>query len=385
MASVGEIANAVDAAALGPIVRQALDDDRAEVMEWEAQQLDVVSGLPGFRGLFRFQGTANAGGDVKPWSAVLKVARRHPTASDNPAHPGFWNREALAFRSGILDDLPGLTAVRCYSVSETEDGTFFFWLEDLVDEYEDGWPIERYGLAARHLGQMGGAHLEQRPLPEHEWLLKRTTGTMGGRARAAIEAMFDNEKTWRHPDVKRAYPQPIVERLKQQWADRNAFQGAVAQMPTTLCHNDSHDENLFSRRRADGTQETMAIDWELVGIGPVSSDITYLVIATLRRLAVAMEDADALEETVLEGYIAGLRDAGWSGDPADVHRGFTAAVALRLGLVPQTLDLILNDERRTEAQRGWNIPVEELIERWAEVAYFVLDRADRAREMLTKT
>ena len=129
------------------------------------------------------------------------------------------------------------------------------------------------------------------------------------------------------------------------------------------------------------TEETIAIDWELVGIGPVSSDIIYLVIATLRRLAVGMEDAGALEETVLEGYVAGLRDAGWSGDPADVFRGFTAGVALRLGLVPQTLDLILNEERRAEAQRGWSVPIDDLIERWAEVAYFVLDRVDRAREM----
>lgn len=62
--------------------------------------------------------------------------------------------------------------------------------------------------------------------------------------------------------------------------------------------------------------------------------------------------------------------------------GFTAAVALRLGLVPQTLDLILNERRREEAQRGWNVPLEDLIERWAQVAYFVLDRADRAREMI---
>ena len=138
-------------------------------------------------------------------------------------------------------------------------------------------------------------YLEQRPLPDQEWLLKRATGAMGGRAQAAIEAMFENEETWQHPDVKRAYPQPIVKRLKQQWIDRDAFQAAVTSLPDTLCHNDSHDENLFSRTRTDGTQETIAIDWELVGIGPVSSDITYLVIATLRRLAVPMEDADALE------------------------------------------------------------------------------------------
>ena len=208
MASVDEVAAAIDAATLAPIVRQALDDEQAEVAEWEAQQLDVVSGLPGYRGLFRFQGTASAAGDVKAWSAILKIARRHPTASDNPAHPGFWNREALAFSSGILDDLPGLTAVRCYNVTETDDGTFLFWLEDLVDEYADGWPIERYGLAARHLGQMGGAYLEHRPLPKYDWLSRRVAGTGGGGS-AMMEALFNDSETWAHPDVRRAYPKPI--------------------------------------------------------------------------------------------------------------------------------------------------------------------------------
>ena len=382
MPTVDAIAAAVDSAVLTPIVRQALNEPRAEIGEWTCKQLQVVSGLPDYRGLFRFKGSAEVGGDVKPWSAILKVARRHPTASDNPAHSGFWNREALAFRSGLLSDLPGLTAVRCYDITETKGSTFVFWLEDLVDEYENGWPLERYGLAARHLGQMGGAYLEKRTLPDQDWLLRRPGGAGGGGGWAAAGALINDERTWQHPDVKRAYPEPIAERLKQQWADRRAFQNAIARLPTTLCHNDSHTENLFSRSREDGTQETVAIDWELVGIGPLSGDITYLVIATLRRMAVDMKDADALEDAVLDGYVAGLRDAGWSGDERAVRLGFTAAVASRLGLVPQTLDLILNEQRREQVERSWHRPVEEVIKRWAQVAYFVLDRADRARQML---
>jgi hypothetical protein len=152
--------------------------------------------------------------------------------------------------------------------------------------------------------------------------------------------------------------------------------------PTTLCHNDAHDENLFARRRADGAEETVAVDWELAGLGPLASDATYLVIATLRRLAVAMQDADALEEAVLEGYVAGLRDAGWRGDESQIRLGYTAGVALRLGLVPTVLDMIFDPAHRGRAERGWRRPADELIERWAQVAYFVLDRADRARQLL---
>jgi len=29
------------------------------------------------------------------------------------------------------------------------------------------WPLERYGLAARHLGQFNGRYLTGTPLPQH--------------------------------------------------------------------------------------------------------------------------------------------------------------------------------------------------------------------------
>ncbi len=51
MPSVDEIAGAVDSAALTPIVRQALDEPAAKIGEWTREQLQVVSGLPGYRGL----------------------------------------------------------------------------------------------------------------------------------------------------------------------------------------------------------------------------------------------------------------------------------------------------------------------------------------------
>ena len=67
---------------------------------------------------------------------------------------------------------------------------------------------------------------------------------------------------------------------------------------------------------------------------------------------------------------------------AEIRLGYTAAVALRLGLVPQILGLILDRPHRERAERIWGRPADEIIERWAEVAYFVLDRADQARALL---
>ena len=109
---------------------------------------------------------------------------------------------------------------------------------------------------------------------------------------------------------------------------------------------------------------------------------TYLVMQTLRRFDVDIEEADRLEELVLGGYIEGLRDAGWSGEDAAIRRAYMAGIALRVGLIPQVLRLILDEAQRAKIEPIWNRPAEQLIERWAWLAYFVLDRADEARELL---
>ncbi len=379
MPSVDEIAASVDDAALLPIVREILGEPVDHPGTWRRKKLRVVSGLPDYRGLFRFDGQTEYGGEQRRWSTVLKLAKRHPTATDDPRDPGFWSREQEAFSSGLLAGVSGITPVRCYEISPAAENSIEFWLEDLTDEYDQHWPLERYGLAARHLGQMGGEFLAGRPLPDFDWLSQRRVGG-GGRV---VESLTNSEATWRNETVRRLFREPVEDRLRQQLADRRLFRDAIAALPVTLCHNDSHDENLFSRRNDDGTQETVAVDWELVGIGPISSDITFLVVATLRRLAVDMQHAEELEEAVIDGYISGLRDAGWNGDERQVRIGYTAAVALRLGLLPAILTITRDEASREEAERVWNRPAEELADRWAQVAYFVLDRADRAREMLS--
>ena len=162
------------------------------------------------------------------------------------------------------------------------------------------------------------------------------------------------------------------------------FEKVVSELPVTLCHNDAHVHNLFSRRLGDGAQETVALDWELTGIGPIATDITYLVIATLRRFAVEMADANELEALVLDGYMTGLERSGWRGDRAEIELGFAAAVALRVGLVPQALGLIMNASQRAHQERTWRRPADDLIARWAEVAHFVLDRVRLASELMAK-
>ena len=107
---------AIDKAALTPLVRNALRTDTIEITEWNYQpmRLDAGGGL----GLFRFAGSGRDMDETINWTLILKVL----AFSDAKVYP----REWLVYKSGFLDDLPGgIVAARCYGVSEQPEGMPF--------------------------------------------------------------------------------------------------------------------------------------------------------------------------------------------------------------------------------------------------------------------
>ena len=175
----------LEASQVTRLARRVLADAAADMVTWAHEPLSytvlaLVSG-----GLFRVHGTARSGGATVPWSLVLKITKspaEAPTSEgaglpagfgDDPSHEQYWKREAEAYRAGLLSDLPGrLVAPRCYDVVEHADRGLWLWLEAIDDEYGGTWPLSRYGLAARHLGQFNGAYLTGRPLPAAPWLVR---------------------------------------------------------------------------------------------------------------------------------------------------------------------------------------------------------------------
>jgi hypothetical protein len=86
----------------------------------------------------------------------------------------FWRREADAYRSGVLAELPGdLAAPRCLAVTDQPDGSVRMWLEEVRDDLGERWPLPRYGIAARHLGHFNGAFLDDRLRPVGPWMARR--------------------------------------------------------------------------------------------------------------------------------------------------------------------------------------------------------------------
>ncbi len=255
------------------------------------------------------------------------------------------------------------------------------WLEELTDHIGQPWPLARYRLAARHLGRFNGAYLTGRPLPAAPWLSRGFLRAWVTR-RATHAAKLPGIRE--HPLVRRAFPPAVADGVLRLWRDMDPLLDALDQLPQTLCHLDANPSNLFARRGADGQEQTVAIDWECVGIAPLGAEIVGLVSSGLWRGAVELAAARELDELAFAGYLAGLRAAGWQGEPRVVRFGYTATSALRylLAFTGGTISAALREHRHALKEQRHGRPIEEIMDREGEWRRFLLDLADEAWELL---
>lgn len=364
---------------LQQVVRAALGEPAALVGEWDAAPLRGGFGVrAGHSALYAVSGTAHIGADDRPWSAVLRVLA--PGADqDDPAHIVYWKREPLLYSSGFLEDLPGgLSAPRCYGCDELADGTIWLWLEHIRENGEQAWPLARWALAARHLGRFNGSYLTGQSLPRAPWLAgKRLRAWLGrhGPMVARIAAAPSN------PDLRRFWPPAVVDAILRLWEEREGLLAALERLPQTFCHGDALRRNLLARRRADGVEETVAIDWEHAGYMAAGEEVGQTLSVAAAFFHLDPSDLPALDEALFAGYLAGLRDAGWRGDVRPVRFAYAAHAALR-NLFNAVGASLPNEAQRAAARQNQGHTWEALAERRAAVRPFLLARADEARALL---
>jgi hypothetical protein len=97
----------VDRAILARVLRRVLEDPLAEPLDSAVERLRSGAG----QGLvYRLFGDARSRGEHVPWSAILKILQAtREGRPDGWRHP---DREVLAYRSGVLRELPGGLAAR---------------------------------------------------------------------------------------------------------------------------------------------------------------------------------------------------------------------------------------------------------------------------------
>jgi len=369
---------AIDQATLTPLVQSALNSETVQVTTWDHEQLHGGIGLG--TAIYRCTGKGHDQGQQVPWSLILKTLC---PAEDN-ANVSAWNyykREADAYQSGWLDGLPGgLAPPRCFGVVEQPDGTCWIWLEDIRDEIGSHWPLEHFGVVARHTGQLNGAYLVERSLPSWPWL---SSGWLRGYIALSAPAIPLIRNSLDHPLVRRWLPGDASDRLFRLWEARDLYLDALDRLPQTLCHLDLFRRNLFARKTADGDYQTVVIDWAFAGRGAIGEELVPLVVAGVAFNEVDFAQAQALEDVVFEGYLEGLRDAGWRGNPRQVRLGYTAAsLRFRFAELNRAMESILDASQHPFMEQVFGRSMEEIQDHWAQVGSLCDSLTDEARGLM---
>jgi len=367
----------IDRNVLTPFVQEVLGTPEIEIADWE---YEIIKGdwTPDKRLVCRLFGRGWAQDREISWSLFLKVPNPVHTHMDS-WHREPFQREPLLYGSGILDDLPGhLCAPRCLGVVEYPDDEPWMWLEDVAGEPSLEWPLERFGLAARHFGVFQGAFLAGAPLPDEPWL--DTSGWLKPRFARSFEWTGPILERFRdHPLTERIYRSDLGERLERLWAEREVFQDVLERMPRTFCHGDFSYTNLMTRRLPDGADQTVVIDWQYAGVRPIGEDIAGLIadssVIPVRRTAA---EPEVFAELILEPYLEGLREGGWTGDLRIPRLACLAMLAL-----PWTLNLLLglNGLLREPLMEEVRTQTEEKLDEYVRRQEFLFGLAEEARGM----
>ena len=169
----------IDDEAVLRVARLVIGDPLAELRGWSDHPIGGgATGEVGTAGgVRRIAGISRSNDREIAWSVIVKILHQSHIQLDadtsvetaDPNGWAYWHREADAYRSGLLRDLGRMIAPRCYHSDEI-DGEVALWLEDMPDQGAPVWTLERYRIAARHLGQFNGSYLTGRELPGHPWL-----------------------------------------------------------------------------------------------------------------------------------------------------------------------------------------------------------------------
>jgi hypothetical protein len=123
------------------------------------------------------------------------------------------------------------------------------------------------------------------------------------------------------------------------------------------------------------------IDWAFAGSAAAGEEIAPLVASSLNLMEFDSMQARSLDQVVFEGYLEGLREAGWRGEPREVRSTYAAASILRYSIGVSGVAFLIADESQHDLlEQIFGHPLEELLEVWANTNRFLFHLTDEVSE-----
>jgi hypothetical protein len=283
-------------------------------VDWSAEPLTHNTNNAVTAGIWRVR-TGSA-------SLVLKVispggevvASEEWSPSVVPSHWNYWEREALAYESGItaVYSEAGISGPHLLASYRRPNGEVALWLEDMSQDASvpgTRWSMKDYRRFAHALGLAQGCVAVTGVVSDHPWLTRRFLRDYVLSKRVDRSILYSDD-AWRLPLVRDNFPGGLRRELVRLHEEREWFFTLMERQPRTLCHLDVWPNNLFAR--TDGT--FTLVDWSFVGEGALGEDIGNLVPDSVFDLFVPARKLASLDREVFGGYLSGLQEAGWEGD-----------------------------------------------------------------------
>ena len=168
--------------------------------------------------------------------------------------------------------------------------------------------------------------------------------------------------------------------MTQTWEARERVFALLDSQPQTLCHYDVWPKNLVAQVDDRGNDRTALVDWAFAGIGPVGHDAANLILDALLSFYIDIERAHELYQSVLQGYVQGLSDAGYAGDEGVVRTTVGAVAAVKyLWKVASLLRNAGDEARLSDLERKHKRSAKEIYGAHAAFIYFLQDLAGATR------
>lgn len=290
--------------------------------------------------VFRVLCTVNDNDEKRNCTLILKILK--PDFQRNSAdHYYYWKREALVYRSGLLNQLPpDIRAPKCYRVEEElADKSMRIWLEDLnLENDQHDWSFTQQQKLSYLLGRSNGAYLiGNLLLPTDSFLCRAWMRSWVEVCSAYAKPVEEQKVMWdrylSHMNDK--YDTWECYCNNRSRVDR--FLETLDLLPRVFAHQDVHWDNFIIEQHNNGHESLLAIDWQFASISGVGEELGRMFGYALLKNKIPLNKYEEYKEALLISYLQGLRDTGWEGNASVVRYGFTLTAALRFIMVMDKL------------------------------------------------